>query len=270
MKVYPFTLCKTTNQSVQYQHTVWSWFTMWWFSKLASWSAETLHTDHTAQSDLGLHCHSGFVGLGLIAVWITIPVYSLPVPREREKEKRSKRWEKKYPNNPHQRLLQHIIIQISRMPQNWKLSDLQVWPWPSTYLNKCFKWTIVPNSFGIHAYMLTAWTSWIYDHHFTIWPSSVTLTSNLPDQMFQINNCARFFWNPCIKVEVMARTGSIYDHFNTWPSSVTLTFNLPDQMFQMNNCVKLFWNPCINVEVIAQTSCIIWPSSVTLTFNLPE
>ena len=28
--------------------------------------------------------------------------------------------------------------------------DLQMWPWPSTYLNKCFKWTAVPdNNHGI-------------------------------------------------------------------------------------------------------------------------
>ena len=36
-----------------------------------------------------------------------------------------------------------------------------------------------------------------------------------------------------LKVEVMARTSSIYDHFIIWPSSVTLTFNMPEQMFQM-------------------------------------
>ena len=41
-----------------------------------------------------------------------------------------------------------------------------------------------------------AWTSSIYDH-FILWPSSVTLTLNLPEQMFQMallllkeNNCA--------------------------------------------------------------------------------
>ena len=48
-------------------------------------------------------------------------------------------------------------------------SGLQVWSWPSTYLNKCFKWTTVPN--------------------FIV------------------------FWNPCINVEVMTRTNSIYDRF---------------------------------------------------------
>ena len=83
----------------------------------------------------------------------------------------------------------------------------------------------------------------------------------------------------CLNVEVMARTGSIYD---LWPSSVTLIFDLSKQMFQMallllkeNNCVLLFWNPCIYVEIIARISSIydhfiIWPSSMTLTFHLPD
>ena len=54
-------------------------------------------------------------------------------------------------------------------------------------------------------------TSSIYDH-FIIWPSSVTLTFNLPKQRFQMallllkeNTCAKLFWNPYKNVEVMAR-----------------------------------------------------------------
>ena len=85
---------------------------------------------------------------------------------------------------------------------------------------------------------------------FIVWPSSVTLTFNLSEQMFQMNICAILFWNPFINAEIMGRTSSIYDHFIIWPSSVTLTFNLPEQMFQMNNCATLFWNPFINVEVM--------------------
>ena len=110
------------------------------------------------------------------------------------------------------------------------------------------------------------------------WPS-------LPEQMFQMafllfieNICATLFWNPCIIVEVMARTSSIYDLI-IWSSSLILTFKIPEQTFQMafqilkeNNCAKLFWNPCINVEVTAQTRSIydhfiIWLSHVTLTFT---
>ena len=94
--------------------------------------------------------------------------------------------------------------------------DLQVWPLPSTYLNKCFKW-----------------------HYF----SSRRTT-------------AKLFWNPCIKVGVMARQAQFM-----WHSSVTLTFNLPEKMSRKallplkdNNCAKLFWNPCMNVEVMVQTN----------------
>ena len=108
-----------------------------------------------------------------------------------------------------------------------------------------------------------------------VWPSSVTLTFNLPEQMFQMKNCAKLFWNPSINVDIMAWTSSIYDYFIIWPSTVTRSFKLPEQMFQMNNCATFFFNPCINVQVIVWTSSIydhflIWPSSVTLTFIQPE
>ena len=58
-----------------------------------------------------------------------------------------------------------------------------------------------------------AWTSSVYGH-FIIKPPSVTLTFSLPEQMFQMNNCARLFLNPCINVEVMPQTSSAFDHFN--------------------------------------------------------
>ena len=69
--------------------------------------------------------------------------------------------------------------------------------------------------------------------HLIVWPSSVTLTFNLPKQKFQINNCAKLFWNPCINVQVMALKSSIYYRSIIWPSSVTSTIKLPEQMFQM-------------------------------------
>ena len=108
--------------------------------------------------------------------------------------------------------------------------------------------------------------------HFIVWPSSNTLTFNLPEKMFQMNNCAKLF-EIHEKYTSYGLYKSRYDHFIIWPSSVTLTFNLTEQMFQMNNCAKLFWNPCINVQIIVLTSWIydrflIWLSSVTLNFNL--
>ena len=55
------------------------------------------------------------------------------------------------------------------------------------------------------------------------------------------------FFFPCINVQIMALTSSIYDHFDLNLMPVTLTFNLPDKMFHMvlllledNNCAKLF------------------------------
>ena len=86
--------------------------------------------------------------------------------------------------------------------------------------------------------------------------------------MFQMNNCATLFWNPCINVEVTAKTSSMYDGFSIWFPRVTLTLTYVKKMFRMNKGAKL-----LNVEVMAQNSSIdahfiIWSSSVT--FNLPE
>ena len=85
----------------------------------------------------------------------------------------------------------------------------------------------------------------LVNDHFIVCPSSVTLTFNLPEQVFEMKNCAKLFWNPCINVQVIVWTSSIYDHFLIWPSSVTLTFNVPEQMFRKalllledNNCAK--------------------------------
>ena len=129
-------------------------------------------------------------------------------------------------------------------------------------------------------------TSSIYDH-FVIWPSSVTLTSNLSKQLFwtvlllEDNNYAKFFWNPCINVPVMARTSSIYYHFDLYLTPMTLTFNLREKnvsngtsTLQDNNCAKFFksMNKC---TIYGPDKRIIWPfdlylTPVTLTFNLGE
>ena len=131
-------------------------------------------------------------------------------------------------------------------------------------------------------------TSSIY-HHFDLYLTSMTLTFNLREKIFQMalllledNICAKLFWNPWIIVQVMLGTSSIYDNFDLYLTPVTLTFNLPEKMFQMallllegNNCAKLFWNPCINVQVMLRTSSIydhfdLYLTPVTLTFNLPK
>ena len=51
-------------------------------------------------------------------------------------------------------------------------------------------------------------------------PLSLTLIFNIPEQMFQMallllkeNNCDKLFKHPCINVQVMARTSSVYDHY---------------------------------------------------------
>ena len=150
-------------------------------------------------------------------------------------------------------LRQQIVFFLYLWTQNFSyditLDNDHFIVWPSSVtltFNLPFKWTTVPKYFEIHACMyMKLWA----DDHYIIWPLSVTLTVNLPEQMFQMaflllkeNSWAKSFWEPCIYVQAMARTSSIYDYSIIWPS-VALTFNLPEQMFQMtllllkeNNC----------------------------------
>ena len=100
-----------------------------------------------------------------------------------------------------------------------------------------------------------------------IWPLWPWLSTYII-KMFQLallledNNCAELFWNPCINVQVMAWTSSIYDHFDL----VTLTFNLPEKMFQMalcllkgNNCAKLFLKSMHKCTSYGLDKLSIWP-----------
>ena len=110
--------------------------------------------------------------------------------------------------------------------------------------------------------------------HFIAWPSNVTLTFKLPKQMFQMNNCAKLFWNSCKKLRFLAWTSSdnllLFYHL-----TIKCDIDLQPTWTNVSNGTSIILNPCINVEVMARTSSIydhviIWPSSVSLTFNLPE
>ena len=114
---------------------------------------------------------------------------------------------------------------------------LNIWPfWPlfdPCDLDFQITWTNVSNgtspSQGQYMTIFTfIWPLW----H---WPSIYL------KKMFQMallliegNNCAKLFWNPCINVQVMARTSSIhvYDHFDHYLTPVTLTFNLHKKCFK--------------------------------------
>ena len=86
--------------------------------------------------------------------------------------------------------------------------ELQVWAWPSTYLNNCFKWhfyfsrrTTVSNYFEIYAKSqgLDKPNWWPF---YIIWPSSVTLTFNLPEKSFKWHFCLtdRTIWQNCFEI----------------------------------------------------------------------
>ena len=74
-----------------------------------------------------------------------------------------------------------------------------------------------------------------------IWSPSVTLPFNLPEQKFQMNNCARLFWHPCINVEVMVHASSIYDHFIIWRDLQPTRTNVSNGTWPstyLNKCFK--------------------------------
>ena len=71
----------------------------------------------------------------------------------------------------------------------------------------------------------------LVNDYFIVWPSSVTLTFNLPEKNVLNEQLCHNILNSCMNVEVKARPSSIYEHFIGWPSYVTLTFNLPELMF---------------------------------------
>ena len=111
-----------------------------------------------------------------------------------------------------------------------------------------------------------AWTNSTCDY-FIIWPSSVILTFNLPEKMFQMallllkdNNSVKLFRNQWINVQVMALTSSIYDHFIIWSSSVIFSFNLSHQIFQNGTSTPQGEQLCQTVlEIMARTNSIYDP-----------
>ena len=94
--------------------------------------------------------------------------------------------------------------------------------------------------------------STLANDYFIAWLWSLTLTFNLPEQMFQMKNCAKLFWNPHINEEVMTQTSPFFYHFIIWPSSVTLTFNLHKQLFQMALVLLKKKNSAHYLEIHAQ------------------
>ena len=98
------------------------------------------------------------------------------------------------------------------------------------------------------------------------WASSVSLTFNLPEQLFQMallllkeNDCVKLFWNLCKKSGPgQAQLMTILYHLTfkcdldlqpTWKK-----FQMALLLDRQNNLTKLFWNPCINVEIMARTT----------------
>ena len=80
----------------------------------------------------------------------------------------------------------------------------------------------------MHKWTSIVWTSSIYDH-FIIWLSSETLSFKLREQMIQMNNCTKLFWNQCINVQVIVWTSSISFDFQVWPWPSTYLNNVSNE-----------------------------------------
>ena len=125
--------------------------------------------------------------------------------------------------------------------------DLQVWAWPSKYLNNVSNYTSTGQGEKLCQVIFKSMhkcTSYGPDK-LNLWPFyHLTFKCDLDLQPNWTNiwngtsapqgeQLRHIFLKSMHYVEVMSWTNSIYDHFLILPSSVTLTFNLSEQMFQM-------------------------------------
>ena len=87
--------------------------------------------------------------------------------------------------------------------------DLQVWPWPSTYVNKCLNSTSTSQKQKLCKIILKSMHKCTSYGPVDLYLTPMNLTFNLHEKMFQMAllllediNCAKLFWNPCINVQL--------------------------------------------------------------------
>ena len=174
--------------------------------------------------------------------------------------------------------------------------DLQVWPWPFTYVNKYLNGTstsrrqqlckiILKSMHKCNKYgpdKLNLWPFWSLFDPYELDLQPMWKMFQLALFLFDYNNYAILFWIPCINVPVMARTSSIYDHFDIfwplwpWPSTFLKMFKMALLLLKDNSCAKLFlksMHKCTSYGPDKVNICDhfdLYPIPVTLTFNLPE
>ena len=94
--------------------------------------------------------------------------------------------------------------------------DLQVWPWPSTYLTNVSNGTATPQGEQLCQFFLKSMHKCrsygpdnlnLCDLQVWHWPSTYPKKIFLiPPLLLKDNNSAKLFWNPCMNVEAMVRT----------------------------------------------------------------
>ena len=141
------------------------------------------------------------------------------------------------------------------------LFDLQVWPRPSTYVNKCFEWHFSFSKTTVQKWNpcinvpVMAQTSSIYDH-FDLYLTPLTLTFNLPEKnvsnstsppreqqtvqnYFEIHALMYKLWSG--QAKYMTILTFIWPLWS-WPST-HLKECIKWHLSSRTNCAKLFWNP---------------------------
>ena len=116
-----------------------------------------------------------------------------------------------------------------------------------------------------------------FERKLNIWPWSMTLTFDWPEQIFEMANLLMVA--NIHKCRSCALGKLNLSQFNIWLLRVTLTLDLPEEMIEMayllimeKKCQLEFWNPSKNIWVMLWTRSIytnfkIWHWSVTLKLN---
>ena len=111
--------------------------------------------------------------------------------------------------------------------------DLQVWPWLSTYLNKCFLLILEENN--------CAKLFWIPCINLEVMHTCDTFPRDIREVLLSFPGG---FWDK-LHLDI-----SSFD-LQVWPWPSTYLNKCFLLILKENNCAKLFWNPCINLEVMA-------------------
>jgi hypothetical protein len=98
------------------------------------------------------------------------------------------------------------------------------WHWPCRKGYRCWAWHIVKNIPWSMKKLLAGHKIYHITDFVNFWPPSVTLTLEVGDQLLRmthcliiVNNCGKYFQNPCKIKKVIRRTRHIPSNRQCWP-----------------------------------------------------